>query len=320
MIKAIQENEQEQDRTMLMSDSTEFDGDVVAIPESQSRSKRKLLAGTAALALLGVIMYAASRKSGPSFLSSDIKRAVQLDETAAPPSKFYVVKHTFKSKEDVKTYWEAASNLDYGPLMEAMHDAVYDSKIAIPLAEEGPIYCVFEQKAGMSKDDAQEYVDKWIKEYMGVEMNNEVMPLAFPPYKSFFAADEADSSRRLGGGKKAGPIFYLQEMVIPESVSQEDVDETLTKMEKMSWDKWVKDGEGAGFHDNMCIAVEGGKLNLEVIDAKPGVTASDIEGFTSKWLKDNQDVTTYKLKAHKISNELVGGAAGWAAMGFKHEF
>eukprot|EP00931_Biecheleriopsis_adriatica_P007597 TRINITY_DN108867_c0_g1_i1.p1 TRINITY_DN108867_c0_g1~~TRINITY_DN108867_c0_g1_i1.p1 ORF type:complete len:304 (-),score=72.46 TRINITY_DN108867_c0_g1_i1:101-1012(-) len=262
---------------------------------------------TAGLALFGIVVFAAvSGKSGPTFRSGGLKNSMQLDDTSSA-SNFYLVKQTFKSDDDIKPFWEAWNNMSAGTREQFIHDG-YHIPTCMMLARKGPFFHVLEQKVGNS-DDAQTFFDKWVEDTLNAEMLNEMMPLAFPPMTPFFQAEDGVSSRRLADGK-LDVGFYLVEL----AKDKDDADKYSKNFAKAGgFKKWNQDAEEEGdFHDHMCIAVKGGELSYELVEAKPGVTSAELKEYASKWIGENVHVEV-GVHVWPIPKELNGGGA--AGMG-----
>jgi len=301
-----QHDQDNQERTLLVSSHDDADIDL----PSQTRSSPKVRYMTG-LVLLGIMLFAAvASKAGSTYLYGNLKDTVQLDDES-PASKFYVVKQTFKSDDDVNAFWDAWNHMPEEVSKQFVKDG-YHIPICAMLAKKGPFFHVLEQKAG-SSDDAQNYFDQWVEDNLGVKMLNAITPLAFPPVTPFFGADEDDSSRRLSA-RKLDVGFYLVEM----TSDKDDAEEYAENFDKAGgWKKWNQDAEKAKCHDHMCIAVEGGGLSYELMEAKPGVTSEDIDEYFNTWIGQNLHVNV-GVKVWPIPKDLNGGGA--AGIGVKQYF
>lgn len=261
---------------------------------------------------------ASSCPSSPHDETSLLQRSTSLQvresmDHAKKESNFYFVKQSFKSDEDIKAYWEHADKLDSdsSKVEEAETDAGYDNHFQFPLAKAGPIFTLLEQKQG-TKEDAQTFVDKWMNNVMGIEMDNEIMPLLFPPLLPI-------TTRAIAAGRR---IFYVNEVFLPklQDATTSDVPKLMKMGPKFAasppYDACNHDFAKAGFHGNMLLTTL--EKTFEIFDAEPNVTASDIHSYMNKWtIKNVGKMDERPFKTFRIDEKLMGDTLGKDLMDFE---
>jgi hypothetical protein len=94
-------------------------------------------------------------------------------------STFYLIKHTFKSADDVAPLWKQLTEMSSKKLektMTGITNAGFHNTFFLPTAVAGPFYCLWEAEAGKTRSDMENFIDT--SKLSGVSMmENRVMTI-----------------------------------------------------------------------------------------------------------------------------------------------
>jgi len=305
-----------EDRTLLVPD--EFDTVDTGTSDAESPSspwllKPRSLACMAGLALLGAVLFAgASHQSAAVPQKSNVEKTIELG-MVVPTSTFYLIKHTFQSKDSIDSFWKYANGLASDP--DKMKKFVADGSAAgfhnhvfLPTAREGPMFCLWEAQPGKDISDVQKYIDAWTSSFTKLTNNVMLIPsklTGFPPInvQPFFGGHVA---RRLkSNGNHTSKLYLIQHTFKDKAVNGsfwKKLSAQLSDQDK--WKQMVADSAAAGFYDQLFLptAPEGPMFCLW--EAQPVKNTADMQRFINVWTSHWTNFTNVVMP---IALELVGG-------------
>jgi len=294
---------QEEDQTLLSgSDESE-------LASSKPTSKKRITGFVVGLALVGVALVALL-SSGASLRHGNVGAAVQFDEAS---SKLFIIKHTFKKESDAEPWWGEFKKMMSSPdKMEEMKNKVADlgffNVYFMPTKPDGPFYCIWEAKAGKTKEDMEDFINN-NKLSPASSMKNEVMPIDLD----------------LTGGLPLGMSDYFSHSFEGKMVSTSSsfyiVEHTFKSDDKVQpfWDqlkdmmghpdkakKWGAAVADAGFHNVFMFPTQVKGPIFCIWEAKEGKDKEDLDEFVNK-NKLNKLLQAFHNEVMPISSKLTGG-------------
>ena len=122
-------------------------------------------------------------------------------EPPSTESTFYLVHHDFR-RGKADTWWSETMDLladesKYAELTQAAEDAGFKNHSFNPISQEGPIFCVWEAKAGIDKEGFQNFLESDIGPSRGAFMNivykvNPALNGGVTPVPRYFHVEQGD--------------------------------------------------------------------------------------------------------------------------------
>lgn len=281
----------------------------VEVVQPQPQLKRRAGAVLVGLALLGAALYATSHGSSQQYLDkAEVENGVQLnaeaskDKARGPVTPTFIIKHTFKDKDDVNPWWDKSQKLmaDQEALKKwtrAVMKEGFHNSFFLPTAAGGPFICIWVAKPGTSKKDMEEFINSNDLS-PAKNMHNDVMPvdmkLAGPPDTSIYHGPTSTSS------------WYI----IQHEFRADDDIKPFWKhmgivMQPKNFKKWTDGVAKEGFHNAFFLPTSLKGPFFCMWEAEAGKTQEDMEKFINE--NELSPVGNMDNKVMSIPMKLLGG-------------
>lgn len=318
----------------LLNSAGESDGFEGELAPSQPLLKKRTTGLLVGLALVGVALIAIlSNRSGSSLRNGNIDATVQLNGGQSTTSVF-IVKHTFKSDDDIEAWWASFGKLTadketFKKFIGEVADAGFFNVMFMPTDKKGPFYCIWEGKDGKTKEEMETFINT-NKLSPALKLKNEVTQFdlkliggAVPPaILDYFSQDsrrllaDRDADRELGDASPSS--FYLVEHTFKPTTNVTQWWEAAhySMGHPNAFKKWIAGVRELGFDDpgRMFPVSFNGPVYC-MWEVKAGKTKADLQTFLDTNVKFNGALTVGKMdnKLMEIPLELVGGHPPWPA-------